>query len=194
MKKFVFSFLGYFAFTSAYAGQYVLGEHFVVSHPITISAIGAYDGGSPFASLETVGVFSDLTGAMIGPEVFFGPGYFGNQVGDTLYENVPDYVLSPGDYSIISISTGGSLPDGGAVSGGNSYQNLGHAVTVPIGGRFNFGTDFNISLAEGNGLGSQSRPLVLIDPPGNTAVPDGDATALLLGASLAGLGWARRRF
>jgi hypothetical protein len=201
MKKFILLvFASCFALTSAQSGQYVLGENFVVSKPTTISAIGAYDGGTGFTSSETVGVFSDLTGTLVGSEVVFGPGKAGNQVGSILYENVANFVLSPGDYSIIAISTGGLLPSGeGGLSGGNSYQDLGDDVNVPTGARFNFGTGFNISLAEGNGLGSRSRPLVLIDPATVGAVPvgavpDGGMTAMLLGASLAGLGWVRRKF
>jgi hypothetical protein len=184
------------ALTSAQAGQYVLGMNFGVTHPTTISAMGAFDGGTGFTSTETVGVFSDLTGSLVGTEAVFGPGTTGTQVGNVFYENIPSFVLQPGDYSIISISSGSSLPSGGGgLVGGNAYQNLGQDLTMPDGGRFNFGTDFNISLAEGNGVGSQSRPLFLVDPAnGSTgAVPDGGMTAMLLGASLAGLGWVRRK-
>jgi hypothetical protein len=65
---------------------------------------------------------------------------------------------------------------------------------MPDGGRFNFGTGLNISLGEANGIGSQSRPLVLVDPLPNGTVPDGGMTAMLLGASLAGLRCVRRKF
>jgi hypothetical protein len=184
-----------FALTSVQAGQYVLGMNFDVTHPTTISAMGAYDGGTGFKSTQTVGVFNDVTGTLVGSEVVFGPGSTGTQVGNVFYENVPTFVLAPGDYSIISINTGGSLPSGGGgLAGGNAYQTLGHDLTMPDGGRFNFGTGFNISLAEGNGVGSLSRPLFLIDPVGGgKGVPDSGMTAMLLGASLAGLGWLRRK-
>jgi hypothetical protein len=198
MKKYILPLIASsFALTSAQAGQYVLGMNFDVTHPTTISAIGAYDAGIGFTSSETVGVFSDLTGAMVGSEVVFGPGQAGTQTGDVFYENIPSFVLAPGDYSVISTSTGGSLPNGGGgLSGGNTYQSLGNDISMPDGGRFNFGTGFNVSLAEGDGIGSRSRPLFLIDPAAatNFSVPDGGLTAILLGASLAGLGWARRKF
>lgn len=195
MKKYILPLIiaSSFAFTSAQAGQYVLGMNFDVSQPTTISAFGAFDAGAGFTSFETVGIFNDLTGTLVGSEAVFGPGEAGTQVGDTFYENVPSFVLSPGDYSIISISTGGLLPSGGGLSGGNSYQNLGNDLNLPNGGRFDFGTGLNISLAEGSGVGSHSRPLVVIDPL-STGVPDGGLTAMLLGASLAGLGWMRRKF
>jgi hypothetical protein len=195
MKKYILPiFASCFALTSAQAGQYVLGMNFDVSHPTTISAIGAYDAGTGFTSSETVGVFNDLTGTLVGTEAVFGLGETGSQVGDTFYETVPSFVLAPGDYSIISINTGGSLPNGGGgISGGNSYQNLGNDLNMPDGGRFNFGTSFNISLSEGSGIGSPSRPLIVVDPsPG--AVPDAGMTAMLLGASLVGLSCVRRKF
>ena len=196
MKKYILPLIASsFALTSAQAGQYVLGMNFDVSRPTTISAMGAYDGGTGFTSSQTVGVFSDLTGTLVGSEAVFGPGQAGTQVGNTFYENVPSFVLSPGDYSIISISTSGSLPNGGGgLVDGNSYQNLGNDLTMPDGGRFNFGTGLNISLGEANGIGSQSRPLVLVDPLPNGTVPDGGMTAMLLGASLAGLRCVRRKF
>jgi hypothetical protein len=194
MKKYILPlFAGVFAITSAQAGQYVLGMNFVITHPTTISAMGAYDGGAPFTSSETIGVFNDLTGNLVGSEAFFGPGHAGQQVGNTFYENVSSFVLAPGDYSIISTSTGGSLPTGTGIAGGNNFQSLGNALNLPDGGRFDFGTGFNVALSEGSGIGSHSRPLVLVDPPGSGAVPDAGLTATLLGASLTGLGLLRRK-
>ena len=176
------------AFSNAQAGQNVLGMNFVVTQPTTITAIGARDGGTPFTFTETVGVFDDLTGSLIGPEAVFGPGEVGIQMGNAFYERVPRFVLSPGDYSIISISGGGSLPGGGGgLTGGNSYGNLGNDLNLPEGGRFNFGTGFNAGGS--SGPRGQSQPFFLID-----LVPDGGMTAMLLGATLAGLGWARRKF
>jgi hypothetical protein len=60
-------------------------------------------------------------------------------------------------------------------------------VNLPEGDRFNFGTDFNP--AGSSGPRGQFQPFFLID-----LVPDGGMTAMLLGAALAGLGWARRKF
>ncbi len=126
------------------------------------------------------------------PEVVFMPGATGTQVGNTFYESVPGFVLSPGDYSIISISAAGSLPSGGAgLFSGNSYQNLGNDVNLPGGDRFNSGTGLNVSLTEGSSSGSQSRIMDVVDGP--FPVPDGGMTAMFLGASLAGLGWVRRK-
>jgi VPDSG-CTERM motif len=189
MKKTIAAFFaGCFAVCSAKAG--LTGENFVVTHPTAISAFGAYDGGTGFTSTETVGIFNDVTGNLVGSAVVFGPGSAGTQLGNTFYENVPEFVLSPGDYSIIFASTGSSSPGGSHLSGGNSYENLGSDVDLPGGGRFNSGSDFIISLSENSGSTSPSSLIVLVDPP---TVPDGGTTAMLLGASLAGLGWLRRR-
>jgi hypothetical protein len=180
------------AFVSANAGEYVLGMNFVVSHTTTISAIGANDGGVTFSSGETVGIISDLTGNLVGPEVFFGPASAGTQSGDFFFENITPMALSPGDYSIISLSSGSSLPGGGGgLAGGNSYQDLGNDVSLPGGNRFNSGAGLVVSLSEAPIPGVKAQPLDAVDPPG---VPDGGATAMLLGASLAVLRWARRKF
>jgi hypothetical protein len=192
MKKFAVVFaVGCLTLSITKAEDYASGTSFVVTHSTTISAIGAYDGGTGFTSAETVGIFSDLSGDLVGSEAVFGPGNAGTQVGNMLYENVPDFVLSPGDYSLITIGNGGFSSSGGShLSGGNSFLNLGDDVDLPGGGRFNSGTSFDIILNEGSG--SLASPIALVDPPG--AVPDGGLTALLLAGSLAGLGWVRRKF
>jgi hypothetical protein len=193
MKKFITAvFAGSLVATSAIAGEFALGENFVVTHPTEISSIGAFNGDAPFTYTETVGIFSDLTGSLVGPEVTFGPGSKGTQLGNTFFESFPIFELLPGDYSIISISTSGSLPNGsgGSLSGGNSYQNLGFDLTVPGGGRFDSGTGLTVSTSPGTGSGAGSHADVnVVDP-----VPDGGLTAVLLGASFAGLGWVRRKF
>jgi len=180
------------ALSSAHARNYVSGINFVVSDPTIISAIGAYDGGAKFTFTETVGIFSELTGDLVGSEVVFGPGDAGTQVGNVFYESVPTFSLSPGDYSIISVSSGGFTSSGGCshLSGGNFYQFLGDDEDLPGGGRFNSGTSFEISLSETPGSGTQPGFVDLVDPP---SVPDGGQTAMFLGASLAGLGWLRRK-
>jgi hypothetical protein len=175
-----------FALSAAHAGQNVLGMNFIISQPATISAIGARNGGTPFSFTEKVGVFDDSTGALVGSEAVFGPGEIGIQMGNVFYERVPTFVLAPGDYSIISLSGGGSLPSGGGLAGGNSYQNLGNDLNLPEGGRFNFGTGFDTS--PGTGPRGQFQPFFLIN-----LVPDGGMTAMLLGVSMMGLGWARRK-
>jgi hypothetical protein len=181
-------FASWLAFSSAQAGQNVLGMNFVISQPTKITAIGARDGGTGFTFTETVGIFNDLTGTEVGPEAVFGPAEVGIQLGDVFYERFPSFVLSPGDYSIISISAGSSLPGGGGgLVGGDAYQNLGNDLNLPEGGRFNFGTGFDAGGS--SGPRGQLQPFFLID-----LVPDGGMTAMLLGASLAGLGWARRKF
>jgi hypothetical protein len=168
-------------------GDYVLGMNFAVSHPTTISALGANDGGSGFTSDETVGIFNDLTGNLVGPEVLFGPGISGRQVGNTFYETVRPFVLGPGEYSIMALSTGGSNPGGGnSLSGGNSYEDLGNTWNLPGGGRFNSGTGF--ASTEIGGLGS--NPFGALDPK---LVPDGGTTAMFLTVALAGMGWLRRK-
>jgi len=177
------------AVSSAKAAQADTAINFVVSHPTTISAFGAYDGGNGFTSTETVGIFNDVTGNLVGPEVVFGPGTTGKQLGNTFYESVPDFVLAPGDYSMIFVGSGSSQ-GGNHASGGNSFENLNIDINLPGGGRFNAGADSIISLSEGPNLTSATAPFDLVDPP---AVPDGGTTAMLLGASLAGLGWLRRK-
>jgi hypothetical protein len=176
-----------FALSNAQAGQNVLGMNFVISQPTTVSAIGVRDGGIPFTFTETVGVFNDLTGSLVGSDAVFGPGETGIQIGEVFYERIPAFVLSPGDYSIISLSGAGSLPSGSDLAGGDAYQNLGNDLNLPEGGRFNFGTGFEAGGS--SGPRGQFQPFFLIN-----LVPDGGMTAMLLGASLAGLGWARRKF
>jgi hypothetical protein len=171
----------------AKASDVVSGANFVVSHPTEIGAIGVYDGGTAFTSDDTVGVFNTLTGNLVGSELLFGPGIPGNQVGNDFYESVPPFLLAPGDYSIVELS---STPTGGpGLSGGNSYQNLGNTVNLPGGGRFNSGSSFEISGGENTGSSASSRGFDLVDPP----VPDGAVTALLLSGALTGLCWLRRK-
>jgi|HubBroStandDraft_1064217.scaffolds.fasta_scaffold100816_2 hypothetical protein len=194
-KCVVMFFVSCFALSGAKAKEYVSGLNFEVFHPTTISAVGAYDGGASFTATETVGVFNEVTGNLVGSEVVFGPGAKGTQVGEMFYENVPSFVLTPGDYSLITISTGDAPPfgaSGGHLSGGNSDQNLNADAVLPGGGRFNSGADFDISLIENSGSGSQPGFIDLVDPSLGT-VPDGGMTAMLLGAALAGLGWVRRK-
>jgi hypothetical protein len=187
MKKFVvIIFASCLTISSAKAREDVSGINFAVSHPTTISAIGAYDGGAAFTSTETVGIFSDLNGNLVGSEVIYGPGKSGTQVGDMFYESLPKFVLSPGDYSIITMSSGGSV-----LAGGNSFVNLASDADLPGGGKFSSGASFEISLSEVSG--SAPGSIDLLDPKTNS-VPDGGLTALLLGTSLAGLSWLRRKF
>jgi hypothetical protein len=174
------------ALSSAQAGPDILGMNFVISQPTTITAIGARDGGTTFTFTETVGVFNDQTGAQVGPEAVFGPGEVGVQIGDAFFERFPKFVLAPGDYSIISLSAGSSLPGGGSLAGGDAFQNLGNDLNLPEGGRFNFGTGF--AAGGSSGPRGQLQPFFLIN------LPDGGMTAMLLGASLAGLAWVRRMF
>jgi hypothetical protein len=184
MKRFVVAILASwscFVFFTARGGPIViLGVNYIVSQPTDISAIGARDGGTGFTFTETVGIFNDLTGAEVGPVVVFGPGETGVQVGDVFYERFPSFVLSPGDYSIISLRDGSTSTAGFGGLIGNTYAEVGADVILPEGDRFNFGTDF------GN---RQYQPFFLIN-----LVPDGGTTAILLGASLAGLAWLRRKF
>jgi hypothetical protein len=177
---------GFFAVSSTKAGQEVSGIDFVVSHATTISAIGVYDGGSSLTSKETVGIFNDLTGNLVGSEAVFGPGKSGTQVGDTFYESVPDFTLAPGDYSIIYV--GGNSSGGGNHLSGGDFADLGGDINLPGGSRFNSGTDFIISLSENGNSTSPESPLALIDP-----VPDGGMTMMLLGATFSGIGLVRRK-
>ena len=160
--------------------------NFVITTPTVITAIGARDGGTGFTFPEKVGIFNDVTGTEVGPLAIFGPSEKGLQIGDAFYERFPAFVLAPGDYSIISLSSGSSLPGGGGLGGGDSFGNLGNDLNLPEGGRFNFGTGFDAGGS--SGPRGQLQPFFLTD-----LVPDGGTTALLLGASLAGLGWLRRK-
>jgi len=191
MKKIAISLVAgsLFVFT-AKAESYASGMNFVISHPTTVSAIGVYDGGTPFSSKEVVGIFNDFNGDLVGSEVVFGPGKSGTQMGGMFYEKVPTFVLSPGDYSLITIGSGGVSPGGGShLNGGNFLGNLADDLDLPGGDRFNSGTTFDISVIEGPG--SLSGPVALISP--SSVVPDGGLTALLLGGSLAGLSFVRRK-
>lgn len=169
----------------AQAQDYVVGMNFVVSHNTTISQLGVFDGGVPLTSDQTVGIFDDSTGTLVGSELVFGPGYTGTQDGNTLFENLGPFTISAGEYSIVSI---GSNPGNGTSGsyGGNPAANLGNALDLPGGNRFDSGTvnEFASSIPST----SSSTPLDAVDP-----VPDGASTAVLLGGVMAGLGWLRRK-
>jgi len=181
-------FAGALVIQQSAKGDYVLGINFAVSYPTTISAIGAYDGGSGFTSDETVGIFNDLTGNLVGPDLLFGPGTSGQQIGNAFYEKVTPFVLDAGTYSMMALSTGGSNHGGGnSLPGGNSYEDLVNSWNLPSGWRFNSGTGFAIIGTDG--LGTQN-PFGALDPP---PVPDGGTTAMFLTVALAGMGWLRRK-
>jgi hypothetical protein len=181
-------FAGALVIQQSAKGDYVLGMNFAVPDPTTISAIGVYNGGSGFTSDETVGIFNDLTGDLVGPEVLFGPGISGKQIGNAFYEGVTPFVLGLGEYSIMALSTGGSNPGrGNSLSGGDSYEDLGSLWNLPGGWRFSSGTGFAIIGTDG--LGS-NNPFGALDPP---PVPDGGTTAMFLTVALAGMGWLRRK-
>ena len=137
------------------------------------------------------GIFNALTGNLVGPDVLFGPGLPGTQIGDTFYENVAPFVLQPGDY----LSRGGrqqspiraDRPTAGFLTS-IPIRTSGNNLDLPGGGRFNSGTDFT-SPNSGSGFGfSPKGPFSEVDP-----VPDGGLTLVLLGSSLAGLSWLRRK-
>jgi hypothetical protein len=201
LRALVLLVAGSVAVTSAKAGEYILGMDFVVNHPTTIDELGAYDGGKPFTFDESVGIFSASTGNLVGPDVVFGPGSIGTQIGKSFYETVTPFVLSPGEYSIIEVSdtpiTGGGI--GSDLSDTGIYGDLGGALDLPGGGRFNSGTGFTVGSTPGGNSGKGNGDyfdsliggFVIVDPP---SVPDGGTTLTLLGASLAGLSLLRRKF
>jgi hypothetical protein len=181
-------FAGALVIQQSARGDYVLGINFEVSHPTTISAIGAYDGGSGFTSDETVGIFNDLTGNLVGPDLLFGPGISGSQMGNGFYEKVTPFVLDAGEYSMMALSIGGSKPgEGNSLPGGNSYEDLLTSWNLPGGWRFNSGIGFAIIGTDGLG---GNNPFGALDPP---PVPDGGTTAMFLTVVLAGMGWLQRK-
>src|SRR5208337_1386960 len=144
IKGLVLLVAGCVAVGTAKAEDYVLGMNFVVKHPTTINQLGAYDGGSAFTGDVNVGVFNAATGNLVGPDVLFGPGLPGVQMGNTFYETVAPFVLQPGEYSIVAVgdinpALGGSIGTG--LPDINSYQDLGNTLSLPGGSRFNSGTD-----------------------------------------------------
>jgi hypothetical protein len=175
--------LGLFS-KEAKAADYVMGMDFVVSHNTTISGLGVFDGGTALSADETVGVFDDSTGNLVGSELVFGPGYSGAQVGNTLYETLTPFTLAAGEYSIVSI--GGSPTAGSTGSSGNSLD-LGNTLELPGGSRFGSGVADAVITQGGESTSTSALPLV--DPP---SVPDGGLTVVLLGGVLAGIGWMRR--
>jgi len=166
---------------SVQAQGYVEGLNFVVTHNTSINQIGAFDGGAPLTSDVFVGVFNDATGNLVGPDLEFGPGaaaagITGQQIGNTYFENTASFVLAPGEYSIIATgATGGSGGGTGLAGIGDSIELAGTIYTLPSGHDTQF----------------QSPSYALHDPP--NSVPDGGLTAMLLGASFAGLSWIRRK-
>jgi hypothetical protein len=186
-KSVLILFAGALVIQQSAKGDYVLGMNFAVPDPTTISAIGVYNGGTGFSSDEMVGIFNDLTGNLVGPDLLFGPGISGKQIGNTFYEGVTPFVLGPGEYSIMALSKGGSNPGGGnSLAGGNSYEDLLTSWNLPGGWRFSSGTGFAIT---GTGSLGGNSPFVPLDG----AVPDGGTTAMFLTVALAGMGWLRRK-
>jgi hypothetical protein len=179
-------FVGSLVIQQSAKADYVLGMNFAISSPTTISAIGVFDGGVGFTGDETVGIFNDLSGDLVGPNLLFGPGTSGTQLDNMFYESVTPFVMEPGDYSIIASISGSSNPGGSSLSGGNSYQDLGNSFNLPGGWRFNAGTGFAL-VGPGNG-GIHNQPFTPLDP-----VPDGGSAAIFLTAALAGLSWLRRK-
>jgi VPDSG-CTERM motif len=170
---------------SVQAQGYVEGLNFVVTHNTSINQIGVFDGGSPLTGDIFVGVFNDATGNLVGPDLEFGPGaaaagISGAQIGSTYFENTAAFTLAPGEYSIIATGAKGGSGGLGLSGVGESFELNGTIYTLPTG----TGTEF------------QSASYALHDPPLTTpvnSVPDGGMTAMLLGASFAGLGLIRRK-
>ncbi|HEX3719404.1 MAG TPA: hypothetical protein VH595_15730 [Verrucomicrobiae bacterium] len=166
---------------NVHAQGYVDGMNFIVTHNTSINEIGAYDGGTAFTTDEYVGIFNDATGNLVGPDIEFGPGaaaagITGTQIGNTYFENTAAFLLTPGEYSIITIGAGVPTSGNAGLAGaGNSLDLAGDVYSLPASD----GTQF------------QSASYALHDPP--AGVPDGGMTVLLLGASLTGLGWFRRK-
>jgi len=166
---------------SVQAQGYVEGLNFVVTHNTTINQIGTFDEGTSLTSDVFVGIFNDATGNLVGPDLEFGPGaaaagITGEQIGSTYFENTASFVLAPGEYSIIATgATGGNGGSIGLAGVGNSFELAGTIYTLPSAHDTQF----------------QSPSYALHDPP--NSVPDGGMTAMLLGASFAGLGWIRRK-
>jgi hypothetical protein len=182
--------------STSYAGT--IGMNFAVTRPTTISDLGISDGGVPFTGQVTLGIFSSATGVLEGTEVVFGPGLQGTRSGNAIFDAVTPFVLPSGEYSIVAIG------DVGAVSGGatglanvNSLQNLGGALNLPGGGRFDSGTLVDIAgysdkasnPAYGTGTFIVKDPVSVVP----VSVSDVGSTALLLGASMAGLIVFRRK-
>lgn len=165
---------------NAHAQGYVDGMNFIVTHTTSINEIGAYDGGAAFTSDEYIGIFNDATGNLVGPEIEFGPGaqasgVTGDQIGNTYFENTATFLLTPGEYSIITIGDGTPIGGAGLAGTGDSLDLAGDVYSLPSSD----GTQF------------QSASYALHDPP--NGVPDGGLTAILLGAALTGLGLFRRK-
>jgi hypothetical protein len=174
---------------------WLLGMDFTVNSDVTVTQLGAFDSdGDGFQNTVSVAIF-DLDGNMVGSAAYF-TGTTDPLIGGSRFQAVTPFTLQAGTtYSIVSAGylVGSADYNGNSQSPGfTTFNNLGGALTlVDNGGRWEAQNSNALSLPTDNVGGySQSDPVFLA---GTFAVPDGGVTALLLGASLAGLGWVRRR-
>jgi hypothetical protein len=87
-----------------------LGLDFIVSSPVTVTQLGAFDNGDT-ANLSgtvgagvTVGIFDVTSGLLAAPSVIITPSSVGSQINGDFLVDVTPFDLSPGTYSIVTLN------------------------------------------------------------------------------------------
>src|SRR6185312_1363558 len=106
-----------------------LGMDFQVNNPILVSALGAFDNGT-FSNLDgvnghgvMVAIFDVTSGLQIGTSASFNASGSYTQIGGDAFQTVGPFILSPGDYSIVSVDDR-NYNQGFAGGSTNQFQTL----------------------------------------------------------------------
>lgn len=121
----------------------VLGMDFFVSSSITVTQLGAFDSGQDgFIGTIQVGIFNRNTQALVGSLASFS-GLSQPLTGSSRFLDVPDFLLAPGNYSVVAVgfssgdlngnvSLGGSGPTVGSGGGLISFVGSSRWGTSPL--------------------------------------------------------------
>lgn len=174
----------------------VLGLDFNVNQTITVTALGAYDQGSP-ANLNgvtgggvTVGIFDVNTGLLVSPTATFSASNPGVQINGDAFQST-SFVLGPGQYSVVAFNT--MNYNEGFVSttfNPTSVENSGGGAISFVGsGRYDSSTGFQFPTTIDSGPTNRYDAGTFAF----VTTPEPSSFILLLGAAVAGFAPLRRR-